>query len=323
MDLELATEDRRLVIMSSILYVVDAYLPPVIIPVGFIGNIFSWMLMSQPQYRDSTNCLYMRFLAVNDSLYLFTRVLQRWLLVIIPEVLTAPGARRPFCLQYLFFYYFITTISAYLLVVMSTSRLIALMFPLKAKQWVTMLRTRLSLLAITCASLAMHVSSFWRIKHPKYANWLCPYHFPKDGLFHTFHSVTNVFVPAALIFLVNIAIIVTVKRRSNERMKMLGTKKDDQEQDKNITKSLLVVSISYLCGLVPSKTQGFIFSNWDPTYDKVFWKAFDRLTIDITVSVEYCNFAMNSYLYVLSSNRFRKELRRMICGTSGRSNRHA
>ncbi|XP_064648832.1 FMRFamide peptide receptor frpr-18-like [Lineus longissimus] len=309
------TADQRTLILQTILYIVDVYLPPVIIPVGVFGNILSWLLMSQPHYRHSTNSLYMRFLAFSDSLYLLTRATQRWLLVIIPELLTAPAVHKHFCRQYLFFESFCQMVSSELLVVMTADRLIAIMFPLKSKLWLTMFRARLCLLGIILVSLTIHLPAFWRINHPKFSTWLCPFHFPYDVLFQTITTIINPYIPICLLFVFNTAIIATVKRTSSKRDKMSGKKlKGEKENDNNITRTLLVVSFTYLICLLPFKAQIIIFTEWKPTHDKVFWKLVDRLTLDLTITFEFCNYALNSYLYLLVSERFRKELKGLICG---------
>jgi hypothetical protein len=39
-----------------------------------------------------------------------------------------------------------------------------------------------------CAALTIHLSAFWRTKHPKYATWLCPFHFQHDVLYQTVYA---------------------------------------------------------------------------------------------------------------------------------------
>jgi hypothetical protein len=311
------TLDYRIAVMKDILYVVDIYLPPIIISIGLIGNLLSWVLMSQHHYSQSTNCLYMRFLAVSDSLYLLTQTLQRWLMVIIADLLLKPPTvHQTFCRQYYFFHGFSVTVSSYLLVVMSFNRLLALMFPLKVKTWCTMSRARISILAAVCMALTIHLSSFWRIKHRKYATWLCPFHFEYDVLYQTVYAAMCVYIPATFLFLINIAIIITVKR-SNDKRKILGCK-GDKEKDQTITKTLIIVSFAYLCCLIPQRIHIIFFTDWEPTHDIAFWKMFDRLTLDIVLTMEYLNFALNAFLYIFVCSRFRKELRGILCRQSGR-----
>ena len=55
--------------------------------IGLIGNFVSVMIFSLPQYKDTSTSVYMKGLAISDSLYLIMVVLQRTLISIYRNML--------------------------------------------------------------------------------------------------------------------------------------------------------------------------------------------------------------------------------------------
>ena len=58
---------------------IRAWGPVAIIPFGFIGNLFSFLVFNRPQMRDRITAFYFRWLAVFDTLHLAIEVLPQGL----------------------------------------------------------------------------------------------------------------------------------------------------------------------------------------------------------------------------------------------------
>ena len=58
------------VIFNTVNTIVLIYLQPIIILFGVIGNIVSFRLNNLPKYRHTTTCIYMKGLAISDSVAL-------------------------------------------------------------------------------------------------------------------------------------------------------------------------------------------------------------------------------------------------------------
>ena len=65
------TEDTTsLSILYTVSRIFDIYLQPFIILFGVIGNIVSFRLNDLPSYRNTTTCVYMKGLAISDTIVL-------------------------------------------------------------------------------------------------------------------------------------------------------------------------------------------------------------------------------------------------------------
>ena len=93
------------VALRTIIYVFQNILPMFLIILGFVGNIFSYVLMNNKKYSYSTACYYMRCLAISDSCYLFARSL-RFLMIFNREAFAEEITRRPYCGFYMGVLYF-------------------------------------------------------------------------------------------------------------------------------------------------------------------------------------------------------------------------
>ncbi len=68
------------------------YYLPIVVILGFLGNILALLVMLQPNNRRITCCIYLAALAVSDNLFLYVGA-HYWLMsVILPDQF-----RQPMC----------------------------------------------------------------------------------------------------------------------------------------------------------------------------------------------------------------------------------
>jgi hypothetical protein len=298
----------------------EHYLPNVLVAVGMVGNVLSFLLLSGPQYRTSSTCVYMKAVAISDSIHLLSIPLQRSVAYILLDKIKrmSPNRTRIFCTQGMFWLYFSPTVSSYLLFAMSLDRLLALVFPFKSRVSSSVSNAMAVVVAIFVVAVVLHLPiQFIRYDsgQARFPNsTLCPAHFD-DGFSNVYEQLFSVFViyfPFVAIFTCNAGIIVVVEvNNRNTKILKPGTDQHSDRKDGHITVMLLIVSFTFVVCLLPSRIRNAYWADYSGKLD-IRTIAIRRLTIAVTLLVQYCNYALNFYMYTLPIKKFRQDLKRML-----------
>ena len=294
------------------------YGPLVLLLFGLPGNILSYMVMNEAQFRHTTTSYFIRVLAICDNGYLISRCLQRYMLsTFLRPVLIEWNALRAFCLEYLFTATFTTAASRYVLVLMTYDRLVALLFPLRARAFPGMKIAKILTFTVLLWSFIDGFTYLFAQYSEIYSHWLCPYYFDDffGDLYTLLWNVTTV-TSCSLLVVAN-ALIAWTLYSSAHRMKSLqedgktDSKTETQKRsakNRQISLMLLLVSCFYIISNVPREI------------DSQFWRYYPELatsvpdllslTLEFSIFFEALNYAINFYLYVASCHKFRATLRR-------------
>lgn len=134
---------------------IQRYYLPIIVPIGFIGNCLSLMVMFRRHNRRVSCCVYMIALAISDNMMLFSGVY----LWAIAEV--AP--RNWNLYECKFVCYCFGTFGftgVYLVLFMTFDRWVAVNYPFKASTWCTVKRARLSCILVYIISAVYEIPHF-------------------------------------------------------------------------------------------------------------------------------------------------------------------
>ncbi|XP_064646237.1 C-C chemokine receptor type 1-like [Lineus longissimus] len=211
--------------LSATDIIIGYYLPPIFLSLGFTGNLLIIVVLSQHRYRASSSCLYLRFLAMWGIAYL-TVDLQTHLMTVFPEKVAKVG--NAFCAEVMFFGYSVINMKAYTVVLMTFSRFIAVIFPLKAAVICTLTSVK--------RFQAVNVLFFgiWALPHVIYqkkntdvafGSFACKFDVPRLVAwgYELAHVTLIAILPFAIIIGFNICIIVGIRRRRKESSAMTGS----------------------------------------------------------------------------------------------------
>jgi growth hormone secretagogue receptor len=232
-------------VVKIIIYFVTVPIPPILIVAGLIGNFLSFHLMNQKKYQASTTCFYMRVMAVSDSLYIFGRMFQRYLLVMAPHLFKRKEINMPFCLYYKTSLEVGAHVSPWVLVVMNFDRFLALTWPLQAAIICTMRRARITVGCIYALGLGFAATQLFTTFQEQYKHWLCPYALPEHWveIQGMAEAVYMAVLPIVSLVAFNIGIMVAVQR--SKRDKTLK-RSEISSRDSSITVATIALTITFV-----------------------------------------------------------------------------
>jgi hypothetical protein len=279
--------------------------PPLLIIIGVVGNLLSFILMNQKKYEKSTTCFYMRCVAVSDSLYIYGRMILRYLLVMAPHLFASMAVKEPFCLYYFVNLAMGTVLSPLLIMAMGFDRFFALTWPLKAASFCTMRRARITAFTVLIFGAIfglIQVKSKW---HEKYQFWLCPYVFvsPWDEVYVTVKGIISAFVPMVTLTFFNVGILVAIYRSKRKALQRSATSTNES----SITLATVMTTSAFIAFQIPTKVNDFFWTNWHSEVTKDV-QQLQRLTLNLAIATENMNYCLNSYIYVLGCKRLRREM---------------
>ena len=140
------------------------YVPPIIITVGVIGNSLAVLVLSRKKVRKNATVVFLISLAFSDTSVLLSLLLENWLRVALNIRLLDLSAAG--CKIHQYFVHFAGHMAAWILVLVSVERLIAVYFPMRHKLWFTWKRA-IIMITILCLSFLLYDSSEVVIYHLK------------------------------------------------------------------------------------------------------------------------------------------------------------
>ena len=295
------------------------YGPGVLLLFGLPGNILSYVVMNQAQFRHTTTSYFIRVLAVCDNGYLITRCFQRFLLAsFLRPVLIEWNVLRVFCNEYLSMTRFTQATSRYVLVLMTYDRLLALLFPLQARAYGVMKVAKILTVIVLLLSFLEGFTYLFAKYSKIFSHWLCPYYLPGSlGEVYSQYGTITTFLACGLLIVANVLIAWSLYSHA-QRMKALqedhgNHSKIDELQQRSVKNR----QISLMLLLVSSF---FLLSNFPREFNVQFWPRHPysarqyadlrKMTLEISIFVEALNYAINFYLYVASCQKFRMTLKR-------------
>ncbi|XP_064619604.1 C-C chemokine receptor type 9-like [Lineus longissimus] len=132
-------------ILLSLQHISGIFLAPIIAIVGCTNNILVFIVLSLPQYRKHVSCLYLRVLAIVDSVTLLA-IAAIMTKDATPTLIAKLG--DPFCMILGFVINFTPELSSWIIVAITSTRFIAVVFPLKAATWTTSKSAKIYLISL-------------------------------------------------------------------------------------------------------------------------------------------------------------------------------
>ena len=289
----------------SVEHAITFYAVPPNVVFGMTGNILTFLVMMQPDFRSTTSSIFMRCLSISDSLYMIFRLLQKLILNILVDILVEPY-KEWICQEYLFMATYLQILSLIVLVTMNVDRVFALLWPFKAR--VTCSTLKPAKIVAVCIFLVPAAILFpiHRRQYSANSRNMCPY-----LLYGTWVKVNgvvlffNVYVFLALLIVSNIVIVIRLHRNTHQASKLRDSVDQKRiKRDNQITVMLLTVTTTYILSYMP------VYINlqyWlaQPKSYSLKDLATQKIVREITVVVHSLNYACNFYIYLITCTKFR------------------
>ena len=289
-----------------------------LVPIGLIGNTLSFLVMTKPNNRRVSTCIYMAAISVNDNL-MMCLALDTWLL----NTVNRYDRNLWGCKSKAYLISFCIQTSTYLVLAMTSEKYVAIKWPHKAAAFSTPTRAIVISLGLIVCALCYNIPHLFSSNLIK--NLCVGYALggTKTKVYSWISFLVNFIIPFSMLIHMNYAIIKAVRNSG----KMFGTntaidgRKKTQGMDtrqrkmKNaenqLTTMLLLVTVLFLVLLFPAYIR-FIYSTFvgRETPSKF---ATSVLMFEITHKLYNTNNGINFFLYCMSGKRFRNDLKEKIC----------
>ena len=311
-----AEQDKNPVLV--ILDYINYGLLPFLLLLGLTGNTLTLLVMNTKKFANQTSRLFLTALSISDTTLLLAQPFNKAFVIQLFGVdlraLSDVGCK-------IFFVAFRTAkmTSSWFLVFLCLERFIAVWFPLKAKMICTK-RVALAGIFVVYSSIGIY-NSVWsyaskivhgNVCHPDQydrSNWREVEIFGRfiiTGL--TIYSI----IPTIILAIVTPLIIIRITSRA-KMMRKMTTKTKRQQADKNkITIMLVGVMVAYIALISPvtalHMTAYFARLNAFGVSSTGF-----MIFREVSQMLEQVNYAINFFLYILTSSTFRGALYDVVC----------
>ena len=301
----------------KIAYFIDKYWFPVLIPIGFVGNTLSFIVMMKPNNRKMSTCIYMAVISINDNLMMvasFSDMIVSVLKIHEWNVWTCKVAS--FCALYAL------QNSAFQVSAMTIDKYIAIKWPHRAAPYSTPRRARMIAVGLSVGVLIYNSPHFYLIY---LVDGQCMA-YGTGGLLSKIYSwlnfVLNAVIPFTLLIYMNFVIAKTVKisrkmfRRKSEIIRggrnqgMDPRGKTMKSAENKLTIMLLMVTTLFLILLCPTYIR-FIYLAFAER-DTPSQYANSILIYQISSKLYSTNSGINFFLYCISGQKFRNDLKEIL-----------
>ena len=297
---------------------IKIYWFPVLIPVGLVGNILSFLVMIKPNNKKMSTCIYMAAISINDNIMM--------LMCLHYYLLSAVQIHNWYsfeCKLHAFVALFALQNCTFLVVAMTIDKYIAIKWPHRAAIYSTPRRAKM------IAGSVYICAGIYNIPHFFLSNVLsdqCVAYSISSILsrvYSWFSFVLNAIIPCTMLIHMNY-IIVKAVRNSHAFIKAtdeptekgrdqgMDTRKNKMKStEKQLVIMLLLVTILFLILLCPTYFR-FIYLVFAKR-DTPFKYAQSLLFSEITAKLYNSNSGINFFLYCISGQKFRNDMKEILC----------
>ncbi|XP_041355277.1 probable G-protein coupled receptor 139 [Gigantopelta aegis] len=268
--------------------------------IGTIGNIFQFIMMSDSKLCSLSYSVYLKFLAVSDSLVLSEALFQQTQIRFnLPMVVDMNNA---LCKIVVGYQVFAMLLSPWLVVGLTLDRFVCVCFPLTRGRFCTMKKAIAVCSSMIAATIVLIIPNLV-LTNLKYNRCL-----PSAKIIYYFmfvRLVVSTLVPCAVILTLNIAIIARIKR-SNEFRNTFIKNKADSTKD-NSTRPLVLISVLAFVTLLPIATSDAIAALFFVFLKTGRRAALLSLKLWPAFHIFYLlNFGQNFFILMASSQNYRQ-----------------
>jgi hypothetical protein len=293
---------------------------PVILLVGLTGNALSLAVMQTRELRKSPVSVFMSALAVADSLVLLLDFLNNWLKM-VPNVFLL-NASLGFCKFHRWFFDVVYTYAAWLVMSLAIERFIVVWFPLKAKSICTKKAALVGVIfmPIFISFTYLHSLFAWHIDEDQTCNLVPRFVWFMSSVHPWLTAVLYSYFPVIVLIVCTAGITVQLVKMKRQQQEIANKKDgDSSERAKEYKVAITVVSVcvTFFFLTVPLTLYYVLAFNLGQfVYQGPEMALIETFILIIGLS----NHAINFFLYVITSEKFRRELVRLLpCCPGGKA----
>lgn len=302
--------------------------PFVLIVLGTVGNCLSLIVFSRPVFRTSTTGLYFRILAVMDTITLHAN---GWFLLLDNGFLMYFFTNSNIsCKVGMFIIWLSRDIGAWILVLVSLERFIAVVVPHQAKSLCTEAKAKISVVVAIVVMIAIDGPPVLLAvqkhlipdKDGRPAMQICN---TRAGGAFTVHFMRVVWpwldmikyslIPFTIMIVCNVSIVNCLFKATIKRRHHLGSGNGTELKMTAMTANLLLISFAFLILTTPV----CVFVTYSVLTTHIYGISLAKLLLFRTVAIllSTMNGSVNFFLYCIGGSSFRRELRLLFCTKSG------
>ena len=291
---------------------ISKYWFPVLIPLGLVGNTLSFLVMIRPNNKKISTCIYMTAISVNDNAMMSVEV-HAWLV----DAVKIHGWYDWECKYIVYLEHFALQCATYLILAMTFDKYVAIKWPHRAPTYSSPMRAKIIILTIV-TSVAMYNLGHFFIT--ALADGNC-YGYSAKIILTKVYSwstiVLNAIMPFTLLIHMNNVIVKTVRNsrkmfRDDAGSRVINYRQKSMKNAQNqLTTMLLLVTTLFLILLLPTYIR-FIYAAFviSDTPSKFATSIF---IFEISYKLYVTNSGINFLLYCVSGQKFRKDLKEIVC----------
>ena len=302
-------------------YSIMTYIPPVLLIIGTIGNVLSFIVLQVKSFRNTPSGFTLSALAVVDTAALYSGMLSIWVGFIKPSAhyITSFTA----CIVDIFATYYFAQLSSWTLVLVTVERVVSVCLPFRAHILVTRRKMVISWITVTLglAAVNMHFMFTMGVQQNNITTVAFPCQFREQYMYFGTRIVPWIdltllaLAPLAVIISGNVAIVLRLCMNNRRRKLKMNVAASDGSTA--ITLTLVLVSLLFVLTTMPSTVIGILFRRGGQVlnYD-------ENVIYFYTLLVYHVNNCINFYVYCLTGSKFREAFCEVFCCVCRRLKRH-
>ena len=298
---------------------INYYWYPILAPIALVGNTLSFLVMIKPNNRKISTCIYMAAISINDNL-MMCLALHNWLFSAKP-IYEWHVAQ---CKTVTFLTALVKQNSRYQILAMTIDKYIAIKWPHKAATYSTSKRAKFILIAVLIFSLIYNVRHIFMtsLVGGKCRGYVYGGLIAEVLTWITF--IVNGIIPISMLIYMNFVIIQTVKNsgkmfestsqlkhKSHTKIEMDKRQRKMKSAESQLTIMLLLVTILYLVLQIPTYIRNIYVKFVTPDTPSKYVSSI--LSLMITYALFITSNGINFFLYCISGQKFRQDLKEMFC----------
>ena len=290
---------------------VSIYWFPFLVPIGFVGNILSFFVMTKPNNRKMSTCIYMAAISINDNIMMCI-CFHDYLV----SVLYIHNWKPIECKISAFITLFALQNGTFQVLAMTLDKYIAITWPHKANTYSRPERAKMIAVSLSVFAFVYNVPTIFL----SYIIGGQCFNFGIRSVitrvYSWFSFVLNAVIPFTLLIHMNFVIVKTVRNNgklfkiNDSNTGMEARQKAMKSAEKQVTIMLLLVTTLFLILLFPTYIR-FIYLVFAKRGTPLDY-AISMLLFQVTYKLYSTNSGLNFFLYCISGQKFRNDLKEIL-----------
>ena len=305
------------------------YLPMIFVFVGTFGNLLSLIVLLRPRMRTKSTFAFLTVLAVADTAVLYFMPFRIWVGILSEDKFMT---HAHVCKFITYTGYVFSEFSAGILVLVTIERFIVVQDPLAGPLMCSVRRAYAAMAVLLAALMSIHMHLFWTVdvsvvELHNHNISICSAAAGHELLIEKVWPWVDILlyslIPFGGIMTLNALIIRKTHAAGKSRQQLRVpirrlTSLSKDEDTTRLTFMLLTLTFTFLvttiplciCSIVTALRLPYTTTHNPKTHEEL---AQQELARAVTQVLMFANHSMNFFLYCLTGNKFRQELRQLLC----------